>query len=110
MAEKWNLPEQLVNCVKYHHTPLNEITEKLDDETIALTRIVSAAEWFAINLGFRSWTLPNDRPPLFADGNDIIELIDEDVIDLKSQFGILKHEMMREFNRASEFNPNPVLD
>lgn len=110
MAEKWNLPEQLVNCVRYHHTPFKELTEKLDDETIALTRIVSAAEWFANNLGFRSWTLPNDRPPLFADGNDIIEFIDDDVIDLKSQFGILKHEMMREFNRASEFNPNPVLD
>ncbi len=107
IAKKWNLPEQLINCIELHHIPLKELAEQVDKETITLTRIVSAAEWFANFMGFRSWTTPNDRPKLFATGDDIIDFIDDDILDLNSQIAIMKHEMMREFERASEFNPNP---
>lgn len=108
MAEKWNLPEQLINCVRYHHIPQNELEVKLDKETTDLTRIVAASEWFANYMGFRNWTLEHDRPKLFAIGDDILDFIDDEILNLSSQLAIIKHEMMREFERASEFNPNPV--
>lgn len=108
MAEKWSLPEQLVNCVRLHHVPYKELKESYDNETIALTRIVAASEWFANYLGFRTWTTEIDKPKLFASGDDILDFLDDEVLNLSSQIAILKHEMMREFERASEFNPNPV--
>lgn len=108
IAKKWNLPEQLISCIELHHIPLKELSEKVDDETITLTRIVSASEWFANYMGFRNWTDPNDKPKLFATGDDILDFIDDEILDLSSQIAIMKHEMMREFERASEFNPNPA--
>ena len=108
MAKKWNLPDQLINSVKYHHIPKKELDIQLDQETISLTRIVSASEWFANFLGFRTWTSEQDKPKLFATGDDILDFIDDDILDLSSQIAIMKHEMMREFERASEFNPNPI--
>lgn len=108
MAKKWNLPDQLINSVKYHHIPQKDLlNEGLDSDTIALTRIVSASEWFANWLGFRSWTTEQDKPSLFATGDDILDFIDDEILSLSSQISILKHEMMREFERASEFNPQP---
>ena len=108
MAEKWNLPEHLVNCIKYHHIPQKDLEEKFNKETIKLTQIVSGSEWFANYLGFRKWTLKHDRPELFSDGKEILELIDDEIVNAKSQLAILKHEILREFERASEFNPNPM--
>jgi HD-like signal output (HDOD) protein len=108
MAKKWNLPDQLINSVKYHHIPKKDLDVQLDQETISLTRIVSASEWFANFLGFRTWTSEQDKPKLFATGDDILDFIDDDILDLSSQIAIMKHEMMREFERASEFNPNPI--
>ena len=47
LAESWNLPEEFVNCIRYHHEP-----DEAPEDCRELIYFVHLGDMFAINLGF----------------------------------------------------------
>ncbi len=69
-----------------------------------LTAIVSMAEWFADNLGYKTWSGEKNKSKLFLASDIFEELTQNDFLDTGSAIGKLKQEILLEFERASELN------
>lgn len=69
-----------------------------------LTAIVSMAEWFADNLGYKTWSGEKNKSKLFLASDIFEELTQNDFLDTGSAIGKLKQEILIEFERASELN------
>jgi len=193
LAEKWNLPTQLVDAIKYHHTPyftaiklqeeeksnsklnrfleedllgsnsskskyaLNSNNNNNENDKVAktssyklnnqssnqnkkvpitksstkllskakktteiksnvdnflnfneikqpLTAIVSMSEWFAENLGYKTWSGEINQSKLFLASDIFEELTQNDLLDAGSAIGKLKQEILIEFEHSSELN------
>lgn len=115
LAEKWRLPEKLVNAIKYHHTPavsadegenedseLNEMKKKqLDPDEQILTAIVAMAEWFAEDLGFKGWAMEYTPSPLYKPKEIVDRLSSHDIFLPDGALSMLKNEILEEYNRCS---------
>lgn len=195
LAEKWNLPTQLVDAIKYHHTPYftaiklqeeeknnNKLNRFLEEDLLGsnatkskyalnsnnknsnnknenvktttssyklnnsssnqnkkvqitksnskistktkktesqnnvdnflnfneikqpLTAIVSMSEWFAENLGYKTWSGEINQSKLFLASDIFEELTQNDLLDAGSAIGKLKQEILIEFEHSSELN------
>jgi HD-like signal output (HDOD) protein len=110
LAERWRLPIPLINALRYHHTSQNDIDDdKFDDGSKKLTKIVATAEWFAEIMGYKGWSNESKYHQLFCDGNQFIDTEIKDVLMTQSgNINLLKQEILKEYERAIEFNPSPV--
>lgn len=104
LAKKWNLPKQLVNSVKYHHSSPDELPEDIDEDSIKLTAIVAASEWFAQTMAYKSWSNESSAPSYFSTGEEILKIFEDELIDIKGSIILLKQEIENEFSRAIELN------
>ncbi len=110
LAERWNLPKQLINAIAYHHvTPLNtaflEKPETADatDETAdhPLTSIVALTEWFADHLGFKQWAQEQRGSELNIPQHVMEKIGAHDVLDPGSAIEALKPALLEEYEKAS---------
>lgn len=112
LAERWNLPPRLCLAIKNHHIPykelmdINKIHMLSDDLNFheieqPLTAIVSLAEWFSQEMGFKSWDKNFEAPKYYLSRELFDDLSDEDILHPDSAFELLKKEMLDEFQKAS---------
>lgn len=112
IARKWNLPEGLNQSILNHHTPYSEIKksigQQLDSQSIdfveieqPLTAIVSISEWFAEALGFKKWDFDSEPLEYYLSTEIFSDITENDLIDNKSAFNLLKNEILEEYNKAS---------
>jgi len=112
VAEQWALPKQLVDSIRNHHTNFDSL--EISDEEMKsykymtkagikqpLTAIVSMAEWFALDMGYKSWISDYEQPELFMSGNFLIDFNQEGTIEKYSAFHLLKREIAEEYERSS---------
>ncbi|MDC1067527.1 HDOD domain-containing protein [Candidatus Kapabacteria bacterium] len=105
LANKWSLPAPLVNSIKYHHSKPSDLPDDIDEDSVKLSMIVSASEWFAQLTANKSWSNESEQPPYFSTGKDILNIYQDELIDLKGSIALFRHEIDAEFSRASELNP-----
>lgn len=108
LAEKWRLPEKLVNAIQYHHTPAvvsesneNGKAKTLDPEEHILTAIVALSEWFAEELGFKAWARESTPSPLYLPSEIVDKIKSHDVFLPTGALNMLKNEIIEEYNRCS---------
>ncbi len=112
LAERWNLPRQLINAIAYHHiTPLNapELhtpdtagTDKAGDMAEhPLTYIVALTEWFADHLGFKQWAQEKRYSELNIPQSIMEKIGAHDVLDPGSAIEALKPALLEEYEKAS---------
>jgi len=112
VAEQWALPKQLCDSIRNHHSDINTIEvsqaelksyRHLTKSGIKqpLTAIVSMSEWFALEMGFKSWLSEYSQPKLFMSGDFLMDINDQNTIEKHSAFHLLKREIAEEFERSS---------
>lgn len=112
LAERWNLPEQLINAISYHHvTPLNApaiyaAAEAADDDgneapDHPLTSIVALTEWFADHLGFKQWAQEQRYSELNIPRSVMEKIGAHDILDPGSAIEALKPALLEEYEKAS---------
>jgi len=74
VAVKWNLPETIINCCRWHHEP-NKATNDLDTEMLT---IINAADELAYTIGFPGVgyagdVLDKDAPARFGFSTDELD-------------------------------------
>jgi HD-like signal output (HDOD) protein len=110
-ANRWNLPEQLCKSIQYHHNTFTEV-KQLDDpnkdysndiEGIEqpLTLIVSLAEWFSKEMGFKQWSFEENQPTLYMAEDIIEDMRDHDLLNPDSALELLKQEILDEYENVS---------
>jgi HD-like signal output (HDOD) protein len=104
LAKKWNLPVQLRDAVRYHHSSPSDLPEDIDTESVKLASIVSASEWFAQLMAYKSWSNEQQSPHYFTTGEEILKIFDDELFDTKGSIILLKNEIEKEYERAIELN------
>lgn len=110
---KWNLPDNLCNAIRDHHSTNESIKSKkngrlpvnlrFNDIDKPLTALASLSEWFATVLGFKSWIHNSDDEDYYVSGG-IASLFNlNDLLDQQSEVQLLKQEILDEFENASVF-------
>ncbi len=111
LAEKWQLPEKLVDAISNHHNNYNDYLKtiadkqeiyKTDDYEIyePLTVIVAMAEWFANSLGFKNWSLDNNKSSLFFEKEHIELINSNDILNYDSSLDQIKTDLLNEYEKA----------
>lgn len=117
-AERWNLPDQLCKAIRFHHNSFSEVKEidgenkdyasDIDGVDQPLTLIVSLAEWFSYEIGFKEWSKEEEQPKLYM-ADDIIEDIrDHELLNPESALEVLKQELLDEYENVSVLSKMPV--
>lgn len=115
LAERWNLPQQLLNAIAFHHiTPFNanaigthssppSLSADSYHDTIAhpLTSIVALSEWFADHLGFKQWAQENTPSALHIPQEIFDKIGAHDILDSGSAIEALKPALLDEYEKAS---------
>ncbi len=110
IAEKWNLPEQIINAINNHHTNYKrflakeELSFNFDRIDEQLTAIVSISEWLSAFLGFKDWIIEKKQPEFYLSDELFPQLSVHDFLDSESSFFALKQELIEEYNKASVFS------
>lgn len=114
IADKWNLPEKMVNAIRFHHTNFTYFLEEtnktasngnfIDEIQYPLTAMVSLAEWFAGILGFKNWMNEPVEPEYYLSTEVFGNISYNDFMDSESAFFALKTELAEEFSKANIFN------
>ena len=110
IAEKWNLPEQIINAINNHHTnykrflPKEEFSFNFDRIDEQLTAIVSISEWLSAFLGFKDWIIEKKQPEFYLSDELFPQLSVYDFLDSESSFFALKQELIEEYNKAGIFS------
>lgn len=121
IAEKWNLPGQLVLAIRYHHTKYIEARKMLEDDILwaaegakkvsgiemPLTAIVAMAEWFAGEMGFKAWSAEKVEPEFYLAKAILEDMKKHDVLDSESVINVMKQEIEDEYRNASIFAEMP---
>ena len=127
LAERWNLPEQLCNAIRNHHSlyvdqiladiknlKLNKINtdgdiedKKFNESEQPLTILVAASEWLATEMGFKQWAKESSPSPLYLPNSTIVEIQRHDVLKPESAFEVIKQEILEEYNKAAILNELP---
>jgi HD-like signal output (HDOD) protein len=112
LAERWNLPQQLINAIALHHiTPLNAAqtiapaqttgAETTAGDTEPLTSIVALTEWFAGHLGFKQWAREIQPSALNIPAEVTDKIGAHDILDPGSAIEALKPALMEEYERSA---------
>lgn len=114
IAERWNLPSKLCVAISNHHISYLEIQKNISEMTAhevnfneidqPLTAIVSMAEWFADQLGFKKWDMYIANTPYYLSKEVFEDLNEDDILSPDSAFEILKQEILEEFQKATILN------
>ena len=116
LARKWKLPENIEQAVLFHHLDYVEAKlihtrmqrkKKNSDEDFdqPLTIIVALSEWFAAQMGFKSWACEDLRQSnLFLADGLIEEMSDHDLLSPDSVIEVIKQEIQDEYLKASTLN------
>jgi HD-like signal output (HDOD) protein len=117
IADKWNLPEKMVNSIRYHHTNYTYFNRNnknssavIDDSDIIneieqpLTAMVSISEWFAQILGFKNWIVESVEPEFYLSKEVFGDFAINDIMDSESAIYALKTELIDEYTKANIFN------
>ena len=124
LAEKWNLPNQLINALNNHHTnpslfkelkrefyTINDLEDNLEEASFdlnqveqPLTLIVALSEYFAEQMGFKKWAQEAINPPYYYVQELLQDLKNNDLLDPTSVIDLLKEEVLEEFEKAAIFN------
>ncbi len=122
LAEKWNLPRQICDVIRFHHFDYNELPKSVTNQANIsaenpnyemnylnnleqpLTVIVSTAEWFAADMGFKAWANEGNRSKLCISDILIEQIKSHEVLDPISAVEVLKQEIMEEFDKAILIN------
>lgn len=126
LAEKWNLPDRLCDAIEYHHSSFAEVmetkknkqaefSEKIsllkntrdDDIEQPLTAIVSMAEWFAIEMGFKRWASEIISSPLYLANEVLNEIKEHDLLNPESAIEVMKQDILEEYQKASALSELP---
>jgi HD-like signal output (HDOD) protein len=117
-ADRWNLPEQLRKALQFHHNTFSEVKMldesnedyKSDVEGIEqpLTLIVSLAEWFSMDMGFKVWSLEVRQPTLYMAEDIVEDMRDHEMLNPESALELLKQEILEEFQNVSVLNKMTV--
>ncbi len=112
LAERWNLPPRLCNAIKNHHINYKKLLPEeansaaADDVNFSelaepLTAIVSLSEWFAQEMGYKTWDAKSAKPDYYLSREIFEDLSEEDILHPDSAFELLKKEMAEEYQKAS---------
>jgi HD-like signal output (HDOD) protein len=112
IAEKWNLPPQIVQSIRNHHThfskfkqnPDNSVDVNIDEVDQPLTSLVSMSEWFSELFGLKTWINEVKKSELYLSDEIFPELSSHDILDPESAVFALKQEILEEYQKASIFN------
>ncbi|MDD3124935.1 MAG: HDOD domain-containing protein [Candidatus Kapabacteria bacterium] len=116
LARKWKLPENIEQAVLFHHLDYVEAKlihtrmqrkKKNSDEDFdqPLTIIVALSEWFAAQMGFKSWACEDLRQSNLFLADDLIEeMSDHDLLSPDSVIEVIKQEIQDEYLKASTLN------
>jgi len=116
-ANKWNLPDQLCKALHYHHNTFTEVKNLDNDNKNSsdiegieqpLTLIVSLAEWFSMEMGFKSWALEIRQPILYMAEDIIEDMRDHEMLNPDSALDLLKQEIIDEYENVSVLSKMPV--
>ncbi len=110
-ANKWNLPDQLRKSLQFHHNSFVEVKEldgnnsdysdDIDGIDQPLTLIVSLSEWFAMEMGFKQWSLEITQPKLYMAEDIIEDMRDHEMLNPDSALELLKQELLDEYENVS---------
>ncbi len=109
-ASKWQLPHQLINAIYWHHTPsppetaFAPIASTKDSETAQpLTAMVALSEFFAADMGFKSWAAEDVESPLYLP-DDLLELLRSNpLMDSEDSIEALRNNLREEYELAVQF-------
>lgn len=116
IAERWNLPVQLCDAIRFHHSTYLEVKkieskmERNEKETIIegveqpLTLIVAMAEWFSGEMGFKQWALEEVHSPLYLAVETLEAIKSHDILSPESAIWQLKQEISKEYEKAAVFH------
>lgn len=112
IAEKWNLPRNLVTAIRNHHTHFSKFISdgnedsEIDFSTVnqPLTAIVSLSEWFAHTMGKKSWRPETTMPEFYLSKEVFDDISDHELLTPDSAFKVLQSEIEEEFQKASIIN------
>lgn len=102
LADKWNLPSKICVALKNHHYHFSNVDVKDVVNEQPLTTAVALSEYFAKELGFMSWNIENTDSKLFI-GPEIFSSIDDNIFDTNSSITLIKHDLLKEFEKYSFF-------
>jgi HD-like signal output (HDOD) protein len=111
IAEKWNLPPQIVQSIRNHHTNLskfnrnsdNSVDINLEEVDQPLTSLVSMSEWFSDIFGFKSWINETKKSEFYLSDEIFPDLSTHDILDPESAIFALKQEILEEYQKANIF-------
>ncbi len=116
LAERWNLPAQLIHAIGEHHeeppastiapnkSDGDSISASLDDIDHPLTAIVALSEWFAAHMGYRDWAQEREFSPLNFPPALMTRLGAHDAFDSRSAIEALTPALTEEFEKGKVFN------
>lgn len=113
LAEKWNFPAHLCDAIRFHHTPYLKFAEAEDynlasgELNMPLTAIVSLSEWFAGEMGYKTWISETKKSELYLSTEIFDDFSGNDTLSSSGAIAKLKQELSDEFERASEFQTLP---
>lgn len=117
-AEKWNLPEKICKAIKHHQSTYVEVAKdnensmevpagKDDPFPEPLTAIVAMSEWFAKEMEFKEWARESKPSDLYLANEVLDEIKSHDIYESDSAIEVLKHEILKEYERTSVINELP---
>lgn len=106
LAERWNLPEQLIRAIAFHHTAPDTLQTpdtpgQNSDDPGPLTSIVALTEWFADHLGFKQWAKEPRPSELYIPAEVMDTIGAHDILDPGSAIEALKPALIEEYEKAS---------
>jgi len=110
IAERWNLPSQIITSIRNHHTNFKRFKlknspnvnfEEIDEP---LTAIVSLSEWFASMLGYKEWIEEKSEIEYYLSEELFPHLSEHEFLDPDSAFASLKQELIEDYNKAGIYS------
>lgn len=109
-AAKWQLPKQLIDSIKWHHTPALPEEALGSDDTSAgnttaqpLAAMVALAEFFAADMGFKHWAAEETDSPLYLPDELLEQLRTKPLMDTEDNIEALRNNLREDYEAAVQF-------
>lgn len=115
LADRWNLPKQLCETIHFHHSKFldykqmrphqpDRLQTKDAESHELLIAIIALSEWFAAEMGYRTWTQESKISPLFLAEDFIEELKKDDILNPESALEAIKQEILSDYQKSVALN------
>lgn len=111
-AAKWQLPKQLIDSTLWHHTPsppetaflaaTGDSQQTANDAAQTLTALVALSEFFAADMGFKSWASEEIDSPLYLPDDLLEHLRANPLMDSEDSIAALRNNLREEYEAAVE--------